>query len=79
MFKKDGISLSHRLQRIILLIHQYTPRILFKPGAQPFIADWLSRHNHKIGKDQEIPGMDISIKIIETCMIFLECMTTEEI
>ena len=41
-------GLSHRLQRILLRIHQYNIRILYKPGQWLFIADWLSRHNHQI-------------------------------
>ena len=34
-------------QRMILRSHQYSIRILYKPGAQSFIGDWLSRHNHE--------------------------------
>ena len=45
-FKKDIASLSHRLQRMLLWIHQYNIEILYKP--QLFIADWLSRHNHEL-------------------------------
>ena len=39
----------------------------------------LSRTNHIIHKDEEIPGMSINIKAIETCTDIQECMTAEEI
>ena len=43
----DASSLSHRLHRILLWIHQYNIRILYKTEPQLFIADVLSRHNHE--------------------------------
>ena len=79
LFKKVVTSLSYRLQIVLLHIHQYSIRIECKPGPQLFIADWLSRHSHKKGTDKEIPGLGISIKVIETCMNIPECMTVEEI
>ena len=39
----------------------------------------LSRNNHSINKDEEIPGMSININAVETCIDILECMTAEEI
>ena len=59
IFKKDVANLSHRLQlqRILLHVHQYSIGILYKPEPQPFIAHWLSRHNHETNRDEEIPGM----------------------
>ena len=45
--KKDVTSLSHRHQRILLQIHQYNIRILYKPGPQLFITGWISRHKPK--------------------------------
>ena len=53
--KKDVATLSHRLQRILWCIHQC--RILYKPGLQLFIADWLCRHSHNENWVEEIPGM----------------------
>ena len=64
---KDVASLSHRLQRILLQIHQYNIRILYKPETQLFIADWLSRHIHKTISDKENLGMHIRIKATESC------------
>ena len=46
VFKKDIAAMSHRLQRILLCIHQYNIRILFKQGSQLFLADWIFRCNH---------------------------------
>ena len=42
------------------------------------MADWLSKHNHEIGKDKKIPRMGINKNAIETCMNNPECMTAEE-
>ena len=46
IFKKYVATLSQRLQKILLRIHQYRVRIIYKPGPDLFMADWLSRHNH---------------------------------
>ena len=47
ILKKGAASLSQRKQRILLNIHQYNIRILYKPGPQLFIVDKLSRHNQE--------------------------------
>ena len=57
IFNKDIATLSQRLQRILLRIHQYRMRILYKPEPDLCIADWLSRQNHSENKDEEIPSM----------------------
>ena len=59
MFKKDVATLSQCIQHILLKIHQYRVQIIYKPGPEIFIADWLLRHNHMEGKDKPIKGMDI--------------------
>ena len=46
---------------------------------QLFITDWLPRHNHKLNKDEAIPGMSISINAIKTCTNILKCITAEGI
>ena len=56
IFKKDIASLSQRLQQIPLHIPKYRIIILYKPALQLYIANWLSKHNHKEGKDEEIRG-----------------------
>ena len=50
MFKKDVATLSQHIQCILLKIHQYRVQIIYKPGPEIFIADWLLRHNHNEGK-----------------------------
>ena len=47
-----------RLHCIPLKIHQYRVIKIYKPGPHLFIADWLSRQNHK---DNKITGMKINI------------------
>ena len=59
MFKKDVATLSQCIKHILLKIHQYRVKILYKPGPEIFIADWLSWHNHMEGKDKPIKDMDI--------------------
>ena len=36
-------------------------KILYKPLPHLFITDWLSRHNHEMNRDEDIPGMCITI------------------
>ena len=50
----------------MLCIHQYWVYIIYKPGPDLYIADWLSRNNHTEGKDQEITGININMNAIST-------------
>ena len=34
-------------------------QIIYNPGPEIFIADWLLQHNHIEGKDKPIKDMDI--------------------
>ena len=79
IFKKDVATLSQKLNRILLYIHLYNTNIVYKPEAQSFIADWLPRHNHNEGKDEEIPGMALSINAMEMCQDIPQYMTAKEI
>ena len=79
MFKKDIVTLSQCIQCILLKIHQYRVQIIYKPGPEIFIADWLSRHNHTEGKDKTIKGMDIQVDTIQTTMDMPECVSMAEI
>ena len=65
IFKKDIANLSQRIQYILLSIHQYRVRILYKPGPEIFIADWLSQHKNKANRDEAIHGMDISVDMMQ--------------
>ena len=79
MFKKDVATLSQCIQCILLKIHQYRVQIIYKPGPEIFIADWLSRHNHMEGKDKPIKGMDIQVDAIQAVMEMPECISVVEI
>ena len=57
IFKKDIATLPQRFQQMLLRIHQYRVRIIYKPGRDLFILDWLSRQNHSKNKGKEILGM----------------------
>ena len=41
-------------------------KIIYRPGPNLFIADWLSRQNHDKNKDAEIPSMQLNINTIQT-------------
>ena len=51
IFKKEVVTLSQRIQCILLRIHQYKIKVIYKPGPEIFIADCLSHHTHKENKD----------------------------
>ena len=76
MFKKDVATLS---QCILLKIHQYRVQIIYKPGPEIFIADWLLRHNHREWKDKPIKGMEVQVDTIQTIMDMLECVSMAEL
>ena len=78
IFKKDVATLSQGLQQILLRIHQYRVKIIYKPGPDLFIADWLSRQNHKEDMDEEIVGMQVKINHIETATNITECKMIHE-
>ena len=66
MFKRDVATLLQHIQHILLKIHQYRVQIIYKPGPEIFIADWLSRNNHVEGKDKPIKDMDIWVDAIQS-------------
>ena len=76
IFKKDMAMLS---QCILPKIHQYRVQIIYKPGPKIFIADWLSQHNHKEGKDKSIRDMDIRIDAIQSVTDIPECISIKQI
>ena len=79
MFKKDGAALSQCIQCILLKIHQYRVQVIYKPGPEIFIADWLLRHNHTEGKDKPIKGIDVWVDAIQTTTDMPECISMLEI
>ena len=60
-------------------IHQYRVQILYKPGPEIFIADWLSQLNHKDGKDEPIGDMDIRVDAIQSATDIPECISISQI
>ena len=74
IFKKDVATLSQHIQCILLKIHQYRIQIIYKPGPEIFIADWLSQHNHKDGKDKPIKDIDIRIDTVQSVTDIPECI-----
>ena len=79
IFKKDVATLSQRIQYIILRIHQYRISIVYNPGPEIFIEDWLSWDNHKENKDEAINGLDIRIDTMQVVTNVLECICIQEI
>ena len=79
IFKKDEAMLSQRIQWILLRIHQYRVRSIYKPGLDLFMADWFSRQNHKENKDAEIHGMQFNIDTIQTSRNITDCMMIQQL
>ena len=63
----------------MLPIHQYNMCILNKLGPDPYIADWLSNHNHTEGKDQEIAGRNINIHAFGMAIGVPVCTSVDDI
>ena len=79
IFKKDVVTLSQQIQHILLKIHQYRVQIIYKPGPDIFIADWLLWHNHAEGKDQPIKGVEVQVDVIQTATDMQECLSMTEL
>ena len=79
IFKKDVATLSQWIQHILRKIHQYRVQIIYKPGPDIFIADWLSRHNHADGKNQLIKGVEVWVDVIQTATDMPECLSMTEL
>ena len=79
ILKKDVAMLSQCIQCILLKIHQYRVQILYKPGPEIFIADWLLWHNHQEGKDEPIQDMDVRVDTIQSTTDILECISISQV
>ena len=79
IFKKDVATLLQCIQHILLKIHQCKVQIIYKPGPEIFIVDWLSRHNHMEGKDKPTKDMDIRIDAIQSATDIPECLSISQI
>ena len=71
--------LSQRIQRILLRIHLYRVRIIYKPESDLFITEWLSRQNHKENIDAEIPGKQLNDDVIQTTTNIPDCMMIQQL
>ena len=49
------------------------------PGPDLFIANWLSRQNHKEDEDEEIVHMQVNVNTVETATNIPEYMTIHEL
>ena len=67
------------MQCILLKIHQYRVQIIYKPGPEIFIADWLLRNNHMEGKDKPIKDMDVWVDAIQNSIDMPECISMADI
>ena len=71
--------LLHRLQWILLRIHQCKVKIIYKPGPDLFTTTLLSRQNDKEDKDEEIASMQVKVNTVETATNIPECMMIYEL
>ena len=79
IFKKDVATLSQRILHILQKIHQYRVQVIYKPGPDIFIADWLSRYNHDEGKDQLIKGLELWVDVIQTTTDMSDCLSMTDL
>ena len=79
MFKKDVATLLQCIQCILLKIHQYRVQIIYKPGPEIYIADWLLWHNHVEGKDKPIKDMDVRVDAKQSMTDIPNCISMAEI
>ena len=77
--QEDVATLLQRIQHTLLKIHQYRVQVIYKPGSDIFIADWLLRHNHAEGKDQLIKDMELWVDIIQTTTDMPKCLSMTEL
>ena len=71
--------MSQWIQHILLKIHQYRVQIIYRPGPDIFIADWLLRYNHAEGKVKPIKGMELWVDVMQTTTDMPECLSITEL
>ena len=69
----------HRLQQILLRIHQYRAKITYKPSQISSLQTGYPDKNHKDDKDEEITGMQVNIGTVETATNIPEYMMIHEL
>ena len=53
--------------------------MLYKPGPDLYLVDWLPQNNLTENKDREITGMNVNIHAIITALDILICTSIEDI
>ena len=79
ILSKDKVMLSKWLQYFMLRICHLRVCIIYKPGLDLYIVDWLSWNNHNKNKDQEIAGISINVSAISPSVNMQVCMCIEDI
>ena len=79
IISEDVATLSQHLQCIKLSIHLYRIHIMYKPGPDLYVADWLSQNNHTENRDQEITGMNVNMNATNVLVNIPRCTSTEDI
>ena len=68
IISKDLAMLYQCLQCIMLCSYQYGVCIIYKPGPDLYIVEWLSYNNHTENRDQEITGMKVNVHATSTLL-----------
>ena len=76
--RKDVAMLPLWLQFIILGIHHNRVHIIYKPGPDLYIIDWLSCNNHTEERDQKIAGMSVNMNSTSTSVNVPVCTSKED-
>ena len=62
----------------MLHIHLYGVHIIYKPGPDMYIVDWLFQSKHTENRDQEVTGMNINAYVISPSVNIPICTSIED-
>ena len=79
MSNRDVAILLQWLQCIMLWIHQCRMCIIYRPGPDLYIMDWISCNNYAENRDQEIAGMRANVNAILTSVNIQVCISIQDI
>ena len=71
--------LTQQLQFNMLHICQYRVCIIYKPGPDPYITDWLWGTTMQKTRDQDMTGMNINVNAIRNGVNMPVCTSLEDI
>ena len=63
----------------MLHIQQYMVCIIYKPGPDLYIADYLSQNNIAEDREQKITGMNVNLHAISTSVNIPICTSMEDV